>query len=153
MVSHQRWTPAEIWSASLSSQLRVPRVCTSSISSTLAEVIGALELNFPTNNTIKYRSSKSTTSSSESSVSQASDNDEEMDNRMSAIADCCINVPNEDKFPLLHSIFSTQKGHNLLDRLINEVVRFTESSEINFKRGNNSTGTLIVIPSLRNLDR
>jgi hypothetical protein len=72
---------------------------------------------------------------------------------MFSIVDCCINVPNEDKFPLLHSIFSTQKGHNFLNRLINEIVRFTKSSIINFKRGNNSMGTLVVIPSLRNLDR
>jgi hypothetical protein len=119
----------------------------------LAEVIGALELNFPTNNSSKCRSLMPTTSGSESSVSQASNNDEEMDNCIFPVVDCCINVPNEDKFPLLHSIFSTQKGHNLLNRLIIEIVRFTESSEIKFKRGNNSMGTLVVIPSLRSLDR
>jgi hypothetical protein len=72
---------------------------------------------------------------------------------MFSIVDCYLNVLNEERFPLLHSIFSTQKGHNLLDRLINEIVRFPESSEINFKRGNNSTGTLVVFPTLRNLDR
>jgi hypothetical protein len=74
-----------------------------------------------------------TTSGLESSDSQASDNDEVMDSCIFPVVDCCINVPSEDKFPLHHSIFSTQKGHNLLYRLIIEIVRFIESSEINFK--------------------
>ena len=156
MVSHQRRTPSEIWSASLSGKLRVPRVCTSSISSTLAEVIGTLELTFPpTNSSLKRKSTTYSCSSSESHNSQHSDTDEDQqkDNRTSPVVDCCMNIPNEENFPLLHSIFSTHKGLNLYDRLLNEIVRFSESSEINFKRGNNSKGTLVIIPALRNLNR
>jgi hypothetical protein len=155
IISHPWQTPAEIWSAELSNTLHVPRVCTSSISSTLTEVISTLELTFPaTNSTHKHKTMMSSCSSSESHDSRHSDTDEEQrkDNCMSPVIDCCMNIPNEENFPLLHSIFSTQEGLNLYDRLLNEIVRFSEGLEINFKHVDNSKGTLVVIPALRNLN-
>ncbi len=43
------------------------------------------------------------------------------------------------------------KGHNLLDHLLNKIVRFYHSTEIIFKRGNNIDTTLIAVPSFQSL--
>ncbi len=59
-----------------------------------------------------------------------------------------IDLPDADMFPLLNSLFLMNEGHyNLFDRLLNEVTTFNGAAEINYKRGNNSQGTLIAVPS------
>ena len=43
-------------------------------------------------------------------------------------------------------------GHcNLFDRLVNEITKFSSGTEINYKRGNNSEGTLIAMPVFQTL--
>ena len=148
-VSHIRRTPAEIWSSSLSGKLRVPRVSTSSTSTTLANAIGSLDITLPTQySTIPSDSNSS--SDSESSNEYCSDNEGEKssDSGKKASMYDDIDLPDADMFPLLNSLFLMNEGHyNLFDRLLNEVTKFNGATEINYKRGNNSQGTLIAVPS------
>ena len=58
-------------------------------------------------------------------------------------------MPDASKFPLLHSLFSTNPGHNLYDRLLNEITSYNEGTEIKFKHGNNTEGTLVAVPAFR----
>ncbi len=154
-LSHIRRTPAEIWSSSSSGKLRVPRVSTSSISMTLAQAIGSLDLTLPTHYSRVPADSKSI-SDSESNDKQCSDNEEESskNEKEASMYDThlLIDLPDADKFPLLNSLFLTNAGHcNLFDRLVNEITKFSGGTEINYKRGNNSEGTLIAIPAFRTL--
>ena len=114
-ISHKARTPAEIWSAALSRTLRVPRVCTSLLSRTLAERIGSLEIDFSTENT-------STKMDDECSVSSDSDGTLDEDKKPTLHIQEPINVPDESEYPLLSSLTLTHKGHNLFDRLLNEIV-------------------------------
>jgi len=61
-------------------------------------------------------------------------------------------IPDKDKFPLLHSLFSQNDGSNLLSQLINEMLRFNNGSKVlNHTKGNNTLGTLLEGPQFRNL--
>ncbi len=67
-------------------------------------------------------------------------------------ANLLIDLPDAENFPLLNSLFLMNAGHyNLFDRLVNEIAEFSGGIEINYKRGNNSEGTLIAIPAFRTL--
>jgi len=145
-ISHKARTPAEIWSAALSRTLRVPRVCTSLLSRTLAERIGSLEIDFSTENT-------STKMDDECSVSSDSDGTLDEDKKPTLHIQEPINVPDESEYPLLSSLALTHKGHNLFDRLLNEIVRYYGKSNISFTRGNNTEAALIAVPSFRSLAR
>jgi len=49
-IFHKPRTPADIWSSALSGTRRVPRVCTSLLIRTLAEIIGSLDIAFTREN-------------------------------------------------------------------------------------------------------
>jgi hypothetical protein len=72
---------------------------------------------------------------------------------MSSVVALPVNLPDASKFPLLHSLFSTNSGHNLYDRLLNEITRFNEGAEINFKHGNNTKGTLVAVPAFQTWEK
>ena len=146
--SHKRRTPAKVWSSACSGNLRVPRLRTSSLSNILAQVIGTLEITFCNENS----TITAVTSDSESSASNTEFDDEEDSVGETEVQNDAI-LPDSAEFPLLHSLFLMHKRHNLLDHLLNEIVRFYHGSEIIFKRGNNMDTTLIAVPSFRSLYR
>ncbi len=64
-----------------------------------------------------------------------------------------IDLPSASEYPLMHSLFSTQVEENLFDHLLNEVMRFHNSTALKFNWGNNTKGTLLYVPSIRTLNR
>ncbi len=61
-----------------------------------------------------------------------------------------LNLPDPTKFLLLHSLGVCTTRHS--NWLIQEIVQCHGNSSICFTRGNNRTGTLIVLPSYRTLN-
>jgi hypothetical protein len=61
-----------------------------------------------------------------------------------------VDVPDPNKFPLLHSLGCNPSN---MDRLIQELILFHGNNQISFTRGNNRQGTLVILPSHRHLDR
>lgn len=149
VISHKRLTPGEIW---LQDDFPTPRIRTSSLSRTLAKAVGSLDLALP------FTKSSFTSCDDEDESSTSTDNDEE-DNgtsssslELEAVVEPPLNLPDPNKFPLLHSLFLSNPGCNLFDRLLNEITRLNESTELKFKRGNNTEGTMIIVPAFRGLD-
>ncbi|MFN9979380.1 MAG: hypothetical protein ACK53Y_05680, partial [bacterium] len=54
--------------------------------------------------------------------------------------------PDNEKFPLLHSIFYMNQGCNLFYRLINEILQFNASKVMACDKGNNTQETLLAVP-------
>jgi hypothetical protein len=147
-ISHKKRTPGEIWSIVMTSGgLRLPRTSTSLLSGNLAKAVGSLDIVLPF---MKHSSTSSDCDSVSSSESEIDDICNSDDNDVVVPP---VNLPDASKFPLLHSLFSTHSGHNLYDRLLNEITRFNEGAEINFKRGNNTEGTLVAVPAFRSLEK
>jgi hypothetical protein len=96
---------------------------------------------------MKHSSTSSDCDSVSSSESEIDDICNSDDHEKCSVVVSPVNLPDASKFPLLHSLFSTNSGHNLYDRLLNEITRFNEGAEINFKRGNNTKGTLVAVPA------
>jgi hypothetical protein len=61
------------------------------------------------------------------------------------------NLPDPSKFLLLYSIGVCTTKH--MNQLVQEIIQFHGSKSLSFTNGNNKTGTLIVLPSNRTLDR
>jgi hypothetical protein len=138
-ISHKARAPAKIWSSALSRTLRVHRVCRLLLSQTLAERIGSLEIDFTIENT-------STKMDVECCVSSDSDGTLDEDKKPTIYIQESINAPDESEYPLLSSLTLIHKGHNLFDRLLNEIVRYYGKSNISFTRGNNTEAALIAVP-------
>jgi hypothetical protein len=138
----------EIWSALSSGSLCLPWTSTSLLSSTLAKAVGSLDVILPFMKHSSTSSDCESVSSSEVEIDDGSDSeDNEKCTEMSSVVALSINFPDASKFPLLHSLFSTNSGLNIYNRLLNEIVRFTDGPELNFKCGNNTKGTLVAIPA------
>jgi hypothetical protein len=61
-----------------------------------------------------------------------------------------LDVPDPNKFPLLHSLGCNPSN---MDCLIQELILFHGNNQISFTHGNNRQGTLVILPSHRHLDR
>jgi hypothetical protein len=120
--------------------LRVPKVCTSLLSRTLAARIGSLEIDFSTENT-------SAKMDVECSVSSDSDGTLDEDKKPTIHIQEPIDVPDKSEYPLLSSLAIIHKGHNLFDCLLNKIVRCYGKSNKSFTRGNNTEAALIAVPS------
>jgi hypothetical protein len=55
-------------------------------------------------------------------------------------------MPDKEQFPLLHSSYSLSQGHKILNRLIKEIIQFNRSKVMMYDKGNNTQGTIIVVP-------
>ena len=154
-VSHKQRTPGEIWSALSSGSLRLPRTSTSLLSSTLAKAIGSLDVILPP--FAKHLSTSSDCESVSSDEAEIDDGSGSEDNEKctetSSVVASSVILPDASKFPLLRSLFSSNPGINVYDKLLNEIARFTDGPELNFKRGNNTEGTLVAIPAFRTLEK
>jgi hypothetical protein len=79
-------------------------------------------------------------------VSSDSDGTLDEDKKPTIYIQESINAPDESEYPLLSSLTLIHKGHNLFDRLLNEIVRYYGKSNISFTRGNNTEAALIAVP-------
>jgi hypothetical protein len=61
------------------------------------------------------------------------------------------NLLDHNHFPLLHSLFSNHAKHGIMDQLLKEVIKFHGSNVLKYRKGNNTEGTLINLPSYRSL--
>lgn len=149
-ISHKRFTPGGIWSIfSLDGDISIPRIRTSSLSSNLAKAIGSLDIALP----FKKSTSVTSADSDESSIATDEGEVDDSSSEDEAVVEAPPNLPDANKFPLLHSLFLSKSGCNLFDRLLNEITRFCEGTEINFKRGNNTDSTMAIVPEFRTLDK
>ena len=149
-ISHKKQTPGEIWSALSSGSLRLPRTSTSLLSRNLAKAVGSLDVDLPFMKHSSTSSNGDSISSSETESDASSNSDDNTKyTELSSVVPLPVNLPDASKFPLLHSLFSTNPGHNLYDRLLNEITSYNEGTEIKFKRGNNTEGTLVAVPAFR----
>jgi hypothetical protein len=90
-------TLADVWAAAQVNSLWVPRVSITLVSEKLARKIGALGLNF----WLVLEGSEDTKSESECKKDE--------------VVSAAYSIPDKDQFLLLHSIFSLNHGHNLLN--------------------------------------
>jgi hypothetical protein len=145
-------TPAEIWATAQANSLRFPRVSITLVSEKLVRKIGALGLDFQPviehagELPISSEDSVSADSLEEDATKSESECKEE-DEGVSA----AYSLPNKDKFPLLHSIFSVNQGCNLFNQLLKEMVQFSGSKTMKYAKGNNMEGTLLAVPEFRSL--
>jgi len=149
--NHLPRTPENIWLAAQAGTLRVPRVCMTLISEKFAKRIGMLELN----QHLREKDGKSTSINEGSDSVEGTDDDSrvemEIDENECENDDGGTILPDRENFPLLHSLFAQNKGGNVLNRLINELLRFNGSRVMNYAKGNNTLGTLLEVPQFRSL--
>ncbi len=151
-ITHKPRTPFDIWSSALAGTLRVPRVCTSLLSRTLAEAIGSLDLVLSKDSpSIPTASTQDSSSSAESESEESLDDEEDKKPPMINVSSQFALDPVE--YPLLSALVPVDKGLNLFDRLLNEIVRYYNTHDITFIRGNNAEATLIAVSSFRSLPR
>jgi hypothetical protein len=149
-IPHKRLTPGEIWSIlSFDGDISIPRIHKSSPSSTLAQAMGSLDI------ALQFKKSTSITSadSDESSISTDEGEIDDTSPENEVVVEPPLNIPIANQFLLLHSLFLSKSGCNLFDRLLNEITRFSEGTEIKFKRGNNTESTMAIVPEFRTLDK
>jgi hypothetical protein len=81
--------------------------------------MGSLDLTLP------FKKHSSVTSDRESSVFSSEDEvDEASKDKDGEIVQLPLNLPDADKFPLLHSMFLSNPSRcNFYDRLLNEIIR------------------------------
>ncbi len=129
--------------------ISIPCIHTSSLISNSAKAIGSLDIALPFKNPTSVTSAdsdKSFIATDEGEVDHSSSEDE-------AVVEAPPNLPYANKFPLLHSLFLSKSGCNLFDRLLNEIARFCEGTEINFKHANNTESTMAIVLEFRTLDK
>jgi len=145
-ISHKRVTPGEIWSLG---DITIPRICTSSLSRTLAKVVGSLDV------ALLFEKAAAETSADNEDESSTSSDEEEIDDTSSSEDEVepPLNLPDPNKFLLLHSLFLSNPGCNLLDRLLHEISGLSVGTELKFKRGNNMEGTMAIVPAFRSLEK
>jgi hypothetical protein len=94
----------------------------------LARKIGALGLDFQP--VIEHAG---VLPSSDDSISTESESEcKEEDEPVSAVC----SLPDKEKFPLLHTIFSVNQGHNAFNRLLKEIVQFSGTKAVKYAKGN-----------------
>jgi hypothetical protein len=104
---------------------------------------------------LPFKKSTSITSadSDESSLSTDEGEVDDASSEHEAVVQPLLNLPDANKFPLLHSLFLSKSVCNLFDRLLNEITRFSEGTKKNFKCGNNTESTMAIVPEFRTLDK
>jgi hypothetical protein len=85
--------------------------------------------------------------SGEDSVSSDGLNENDSIESEVEVEDTTTVIPDQENFPLLHSLFSMNEGsNNLFNRLINEILKFNGSKVVTYAKGNNTMGTLLEVP-------
>jgi len=147
-LNHYPKTPENIWASAQAGTLRVPRICITLVSERFAKKIGSLDM-LPLK---EQEQGVELKASGEDSVS--SDGLDENDSIESEVEveDTTTVIPDQENFPLLHSLFSMNEGsNNLFNRLINEILKFNGSKVVTYAKGNNTMGTLLEVPQFRSL--
>jgi len=147
-LNHYPKTPENIWASAQAGTLRVPRICITLVSERFAKKIGSLDM-LPLK---EQEQGVELKASGEDSVS--SDGLDENDSIESEVEveDTTTVIPDQENFPLLHSLFSMNEGsNNLFNRLINEILKFNGSKAVTYAKGNNTMGTLLEVPQFRSL--
>ncbi len=122
----------------------VPRVNVILVSEKLARKIGALGLDFqPVIEHSGELPSSSDESISTKSESECKDEDEPVSNVYS--------LPDEDKYPLLHTIFSVNQEHNVFNWLLKEIEQFCGSKAVKYAKGDDMKCTLLGVPEVQSL--
>jgi hypothetical protein len=119
--------PGEIWPIfSFDGNISIPCIHPSSLSSTLAQAMGSLDIALP----FKKPTSITSADSDESSLSTDEEEVDDASSEHEAVVEPLLNLPDANKFPLLHSLFLSESVCNLFDRLLNEITRFNEGTKI-----------------------
>ncbi len=99
--------------------MRVPRLSITLVSEKLARKSGALGLNFQP--VTEHAGELPSSSDDSSSVNDSADAKSESECREDKVVCASYSIPDKDQFSLLHSNFSLNQGHNLLNQLLNEL--------------------------------
>jgi hypothetical protein len=95
----------------------------------------------------------------EASASESSDEDgissssmlEEEEDKQLAVEEPEF-LPDKDNYPLLHSLFSMNQ-HSKMDALLAEIIKLYDCKTIVYRKGNNTDGILLPLPSYQSLDK
>jgi hypothetical protein len=99
--NHPQQTTSDIWAASISGTLCVPRIQTAAMGTKLAVEVGKLDLIYPAI-IDSIKSSSNSFSQSDSEKHSDSNYEEEKDDVSPVIS---TDLPNASKYPLLHFLF------------------------------------------------
>jgi hypothetical protein len=151
-------TPSEMWSAALADKLVIPRLRITALSNHLASDIGSMGINYQ----CMEDEGELSSSGSESDRGSESDAEAECESDVEAetadgesnevaVSNVIVYIPDQSKYPLLHSLLSWKPSANTLNQLINEIVKFSGGNTIKYTRGNNTEATLLSVPFFRNI--
>jgi hypothetical protein len=127
-----------------------PRLCVTCLSNEFAKSIGALGIIFPAD-VIRKESENSLTDDSDGNSMDSTASEEGDRDSDEEAEEVCIDLPDPKQFPLLHSLFLNHSTNGIMDRLLKEVISFNRSNTLKYRKGNNTNGTLINLPSYRSL--
>jgi hypothetical protein len=150
-MNHPAKMPVFYWRE----RVEPPKLRINKVTSIFALSIGQLNLTFDDEGSrmeIESESSDSSSDESESEPSSADNVEVDGDNTSARLelTTAELNLPDPNTFPLLNSLSYNPMN---MDRLMQEILLFQGNKQINFTRGNNRKGSLIILLSHRHLER
>jgi hypothetical protein len=143
-IKGPRKTPAEIWSKALKGNVTTPRLRITSLGNEFAKVVG--EMGIKLSDLEEASASEPSDDDGVSSESTIEEEDEPVGVEQPDF------LPDKNDYPLLHSLFLINR-HSKIDSLVAEIVKLHDSKTITYRKGNNTDGILLPLPSYRSLDK
>jgi len=145
--NNDRRTPGDIWSLAMAGHVVTPRLRITSLGNNFARTIGEMGI---------HRNQEGRESGEESAMSSASEASDVDSTDTSADVEekqDTSYLPDAKEFPILHYLFSS-KHCGSMDSLLREITNYhKKNSSILFRKGNNTDGTLLIVPSYRDLGK
>ena len=142
---HPAKMPVSYWR----DRLAPPKLRINKLTSIFAKNVGRMNIDFDEDDISVDSESESSEYQCESETEQRKDSavGEAVPKNVSSTTPgdpSTADIPDEDKFPLLHSLRCTAM---IMDRLVQEILLYHGNKRITFTRGNNRKGTLLILPS------